>query len=377
MHDKKKVLVVFPHTPNPRMIKRVKALLTNYDVHVIYWDRDLGTKKINQLPDEAVVTVFKRKANEGSPLKRLGTTFSVMKKVISAAKELSPDILYLSKTDMLFAGVIYYKLFRRNSVLIYEVSDLHTLMIDVQRKFYKKLISKILKKVEELLCRTISLLVVTSENFYEKFYKDMIPKDKVLFIPNTPDSSVFNNFQRKAHEKFTVGFIGAIRYAEQIEMLIDASVEADVNVFIAGGGKDYLRIKEYAKNYENVEVYGEYKYEEEIKQLYERVDCIYSVYDVKLTNVQIALPNRLYEAAYTATPLIVSKNTYLGELVESYEIGKTISPDSKSELIETLLYFKQDSGYTKSFEEKAKVFKGDWDLNKYNKNLLDAIGNIN
>ena len=154
MNDKKKVLVVFPHTPNPRMIKRVKALLTKYDVHVIYWDRDLGTKKINQLPNEAVVTVFKRKANEGSPLKRLGTTFSFMKKVISAAKELSPDILYLSKTDMLFAGVIYYKLFRRNSILIYEVSDLHTLMIDVQRKFYKKLISKILKNSLRLKLKT-------------------------------------------------------------------------------------------------------------------------------------------------------------------------------------------------------------------------------
>jgi len=375
--SKKKLALIFPHIPNPRMIKRVKALLTNYDVHVIYWDRDLGNKKINELPNNVKFTIIKKKANEGSPLKRIRTTYSVIKAVISIAKEVSPDILYISKTDMLLAGFLYRKLFSRKCNIIYEVSDLHTLMIDSQSKLLSKFISKVLIKVEEILCRSVSLLIVTSENFYEKFYKDMIPKDKVLFIPNTPDSSVFNNFQRKVHEKFTVGFIGAIRYADQIEMLIDASVEANVNVFIAGGGKDYSRIKDYAKNYENVEVYGEYKYEEEIKHLYERVDCIYSVYDVKLTNVQIALPNRLYEAAYTATPLIVSKNTYLGDLVEGYEIGKTISFDSKSELIETLLYFKQASGYTKRFEEKVKVFKRDWDLNKYNKNLLDAIGNIN
>lgn len=377
MNDRKKVLVVFPHTPNPRMIKRVKVLLTKYDVHVIYWDRDLGNKKINELPKEAKVNVIKRKANEGSPLNRIGTTVSVIKDVISIAKALSPEILYLSKTDMLFAGTIYHKLFRRNSKLIYEVSDLHTLIIDVQSKFHKKLISKILKKVEEILCKSVSLLVVTSENFYEQFYRKMILKDKVAFMPNTPDPEVFNGFQRKTHDVFTVGFIGAVRYADQLEMLIDVSYEANVNVFIAGGGKDYVRIKEYAKSYKNVEVYGEYRYEEEIKGLYERVDCIYSVYDTKLTNVQIALPNRLYEAAYTATPLIVSKNTYLGELVEKYQIGITISFDSKTELIETLLYLKQNSGYLKSIEEKAEVFKNDWNLSKYNRNLLDAIGNIN
>lgn len=377
MSIRKKILVVFPHTPNPRMIKRVRSLLTKYDVHVIYWDRDLGNKKINELPDDVTVTVIKRKANEGSPLKRIGKTFGVIKEVISIAKGLSPDILYLSKTDMLFAGTIYHKLFKRNSKIIYEVSDLHTLMIDEQKTPYRKFISKGLKKVEKTLCRSLSLLIVTSENFYEQFYKNMISKDRVVFMPNTPDPEVFNGFQREPHDVFTVGFIGSVRYAEQIKMLIDASYEANINVFIAGGGKDYIRIKEYANSYKNVEVYGEYRYEEEIKELYERVDCIYSVYDTKLTNVQIALPNRLYEAAYTATPLIVSKNTYLGELVEKYQIGKTISSDSKTELIETLLYLKQDSGYLKSIEEKAKVFKNDWNLSKYNRNLLDAIGNIN
>lgn len=372
-NSRKTILVIFPHTPNPRMIKRVRALLTIYDVHVIYWDRDLGNKKINELPKEARVTVIKRKANEGNPLKRIGTTIRVIKEVISIAKEILPEILYLCKTDMLFAGVLYQKLLGRNSKLIYEVSDLHTLIIDNHCEIHKKLISVILKKVEKLLCKSISLLVVTSEYFYEQFYYEIIPKNKVVFMPNTPDPVIFEDFERKTHDNFTVGFIGAVRYAEHIEMLIDASIEANVSVFIAGGGKDYLRIKEYSKHLANVEVYGEYQYEDEIRELYERVDCIYSVYDTKLINVQIALPNRLYEAAFTATPIIASKNTYLGELVEKYGIGETVSSNSKLELIRTLIKFKEDLDFFKSMEEKATIFKSDWNLDKYNKNLLEAI----
>lgn len=376
MNNKKKVLVVFPHIPNPRMIKRVKALITAYDVHVIYWDRDLGNKKTNELPMESKVTVIKRKSNEGNPLKRILITIGIIKDVVLIAKEISPDIMYLSKTDMLFAGFLYQKLVKTNTRLIYEVSDLHTLMIDVQNKASKKLISLILKKVERSLCKSIVLLIVTSEYFYENFYKKIVSADKVIFIPNTPDLRVFENFERKTHEKFTVGFIGTVRYAEQLEMLIDASIETNINVFIAGGGIDYLRIKKYAKNLDNVEIYGEYEYDQEIKELYERVDCIYSVYDTKLTNVRVALPNRLYEAAFTATPIIVSKNTYLGELVEKYEIGKTVSSNSKLELIALLSELKEDIKYIKALEKKTTHLKSIWNLNDYNKKLLVAIENI-
>lgn len=373
---KKKLLVVFPHTPNPRMIKRVKALLINYDVHVIYWDRNLGNKKVNELPKESKVTVIKRNANEGSPIKRLGATISVIREIISIAKRLEPDVLYLSKTDILFAAVLYKKITKKSVRLVYEVSDLHTLMVDEQKKIYKKLISKLIKKTEKSLCKSIELLIVTSEFFYNQFYQSFVSEDKVVFMPNTPDPFVFDGFHRKSNDKFTVGFIGAIRYAEQLEMLIDASIEANINVLIAGAGKDYLRIKEYAENYENIEVYGEYKYDEEIKELYERVDCIYSVYDAELTNVQIALPNRLYEAAFTSTPIIASKNTYLGDIVEKYDIGKTILFNSKTELIKVVSLLKEDPNYLKSIEEKSQLFMNDWDLNKHNKNLIKAIEKI-
>lgn len=372
----KRVLVVFPHTPNPRMIKRIKALLEKYEVYVIYWDRELGNKKNNRIPKEAKVKVIKRKSNEGNPLGRIGTTMSVIREIISITKGISPDAIYLSKTDVLISGFLYKYLVKKDTHLIYEVSDMHTLMIDKQKGIYKRIISLILNKLECFLSKSIALLVVTSEYFYQNFYINVVSKEKVLFIPNTPDPRVFDKFERKNNDIYTVGFIGSVRYASQLEMLIDISIETNINVLIAGGGRDFFRIKEYAEGFKNVEIYGEYEYESEIKSLYEKVNCIFAVYDTELTNVRIALPNRLYEAIYTNTPIIAARDTYLGDIVEKYQLGRIITHNNKFELIQAIKDIKSDSFYENKFIANNEELRRSWSLKTYTNELLDRIDEI-
>lgn len=371
--DKEKMLLVFPHLPNPRMIKRINALKADYKLEVIYWDRGISTGKVNQIPEKVKTTVIKRKANEGYPLRRIGTTLRVMVDVFGTMKRLKPNYLYLCKTDMLAIGVFYKILMDKKVSIIYEVSDLHSLMVDKQNTILKRIISGILKTMEKILCKYIQLLVVTSECFYIYFYKEFLDETRVIFIPNTPDQRVFTGFKRRKNDTYTVGFIGTVRYAKQLEMLLDVSEEIGVNVLIAGNGKDYKRILEYSKNMENVEIYGGYEYIEEIKSLYEKVDCIYSVYDAEKRNVQIALPNRLYEAVYTDTPIIAAKETYLGELVDKYGIGKTISYNCDYELAEVLRDLKNNREYTVQIARNTSRLKNIWNLEVYNKQLLDAI----
>jgi hypothetical protein len=65
-------------------------------------------------------------------------------------------------------------------------------------------------------------------------------------------------------------------------------------------------------------------------------------------NNKVALPNKLYEAMYFKVPIITSKETYLGELVEKYDIGKCIECCS-DELLEILNKFDCDM-YINSFD---------------------------
>jgi|GEM_PF-338553 len=375
--EKKKIIILFPHAPNPRMIKRIDALKNDFNVQVIYWDRGTGNDKKNEIPAIIERKVIIRKGNEGNPLGRIGTTLQVMRDAIKFIKKNKPDFLYLSKTDMLMVGVIYKKFFNRNTKIIYEVSDLHTLIIDPQRKFFKKIVSYLLNRIERILCKSIRLLVVTSEYFYKYYYRDFVDSKKLLFIPNTPNPEVFKNFSRKKNKVFTIGFIGAVRYGKQLEMLIDAAQECNVNVLIAGIGVDYNRILQYANGKEFVEVYGAYIYEKEIKSLYERVDCVYSVYDASMKNVQIALPNRLYEAVYTTTPIIAAKNTYLGEIVEENNIGISVKYDDFSDLVNAINNLKNNEGLIESFIDNSMRLKETWVLEQYNLKLRNMINNYN
>lgn len=370
---KDKIIILFPHLPNPRMLKRINALKEEYIVEVIYWDRGLGFEKINQIDPTIKKKVIQKKANEGNPLGRIRTTIKVLLDALKFIRNSKPKYLYISKLDMLSVGFIYKHFFNSSVELIYEVSDLHSLVIDKQKNVTKKVVSVALYKTEKLLCKNLLLLVVTSEYFYKNYYSEFVEESKVLFIPNTPNQAVFNGFSRKKNNKFTIGFIGSVRYAKQLKMLIDAAEISDVNVFIAGKGVDYKNIREYAKGKSFVEMYGEYEYENEIKSLYEKVDCIYAVYDASLKNVQIALPNRLYEAIYTCTPIIATKDTYLGELVERLEIGKNINYTNITELVEAINQLKSNESLIKSIEAKEENLKEKWVLERFNKKLLEAI----
>lgn len=373
MKDKKSMIILFPHLPNPRMIKRINALKQVFNIEVIYWDRETESQKINNIPSGIQTNVIRRRANEGNPLRRIGTTLKVIKDSLKIIRQNKPQQLYISKLDMLLVGILYKRFFDKSVDITYEVSDLHSLVIDNHQNIKKRIISKIIKGIEKFLCKDIKLLVVTSDYFYKCFYKDFIDEDRVIFIPNTPNPSVFSSFERKQNKKFTIGFIGAIRYAEQIEMLINVGKKCDVNILIAGKGVDYNRIKEYSKNKNYVSIYGEYEYEQEIKKIYEKVDCVYSVYDASLRNVQIALPNRLYEAIYTNTPIIAARNTYLGEIIEKEQIGEVIMYDNSQELVDKINILKNDENRTNNISKKMDILKKKWILTEYNKKLIEKI----
>ncbi|CAM4161104.1 glycosyltransferase [Lederbergia lenta] len=372
-NNKDKILLLFPHIPNPRMLKRINALKENYKLEVIYWDRGINFDRRNHILPTIKENVILRNANEGNPLKRVGTTIKVMIDALKLIRRAKPMYLYISKTDMLLIGYIYKRFFNNNVEIVYEVSDIHSLMIDEQKIISRKIISKILNKIEKFLCKNIKLLIVTSEYFYKYYYQNFIEAKKTLFIPNTPDPTIFKNLKRKENKRLTIGFIGIVRYAEQIEMLIDAAELTDVEVFIAGKGIDYERVKKYARGKEYVQIYGEYEYDKEIKLLYEKVDCIYSVYNASMKNVQIALPNRLYEAIYTQTPIIVAKDTYLGELVEEYNIGETIQYNDIKDLVEVINSLKDDERKIKGIKNNMSHLSNKWILENFNKELINAI----
>jgi glycosyltransferase involved in cell wall biosynthesis len=353
------------------MDKRINLLKKHYDVTLIYWNRE--TLKIWELQHKDIETKEIRiKAHYTNPLKRIVPTCIFAIKVVKYLIGIKPNIIYTENIDMLSICNIYCIL-GRNIKIIYEIADLNKLIIDKPVSIAEKVLKNILVTIEKHLFKKVDLLILTSKKFYDVYYKKFIDKEKVLFMPNIPDINVFNSYIKKNSGRFTVGFIGAIRYKDQMKMLIKASEACGINILFAGEGLDD-EIKKICIGKKYIEYYGRYNYKSEIAQLYSKVDCIYSVYNAELNNVKVALPNKLYESIFCALPIIVAKGTYLAELVEKLGVGIAVDHKDLVELKGALLRLANDKEYYNSKVEACYKYKREIDISKYNELLLSKIG---
>ena len=371
--NRKKIVFVLGKYPDPRLKKRINSAKKIGKVSIISWD--MRSVNFDYIDEEVDFYPVKIKANRTNPLKRILPTFKFIFKAEKKLFKLSPDILHVENIDMLLVASIYY-LFKKNKpMIIYEVADLHRLVIDNQKSIPGRFIKIVLRKLERCLCKKISILIITSEKFYDVYYSNFVDKNKVVFMPNMPDLKAFSNYKKKTDGKFTIGFIGNIRYKEQMKLLINSTSGKDVNVLFAGFSYDN-EIELYCSGKGYVKFYGKYNYDRDISNIYGQVDCVYAVYDADNNNVKVALPNKLYESIYCELPIIVAKNTYLSELVENMGVGVAVSHKSKKELEEAIEKLANDKDYYGKLVEACQRYKKDIDYSKYDKKLLDKINGI-
>ncbi len=257
--------------------------------------------------------------------------------------------MYTVSLDTLLIAA-FYRFFHRRTRIVLEIADVRETFLKGDGGIRRKLISGL----EKRLYPKVQLLVLTSEQFYHHYYNRYFPIEKVAVVPNVPDLSAFRDYKRKQSGPFTVGFIGGIRYLDQMKMLVDAAEVTGVRVLFAGAGgttNDMEAITSYCQGKSHVDFTGKYHYDQDIARLYGMVDCVYAVYDADNPNVRIALPNKLYEAAYCGLPIIVARGTYLAEVVERNGLGYVVDHREETELVE--LFKKLNTEETED-NERAK-----------------------
>lgn len=361
-----KICFMQMHIPNPRTNKRIAVAKQVGDVSVICVRRatqDIWEPVHTDVPHYTFPLDI---PTSKEIVKRyfVGRRFSSLayKKLL----EIKPDVLYIGGLDMLCIACKYKR--NHNCRIIYEVADLRECFIEIPRSLKSKLMRSILSCIEKTSFVEVDYLALTSMKFYDIYYRNLIDKSRVIFVPNTPDVSVFENYQHKRGGDFTVGFIGGIRYLKQMKMLVNATEIVGCKVLFAGAGgsdNDYKSITEYCSKKPHVTFTGKYDYIAQIADLYSLVDCVYAVYDANNPNVKIALPNKLYESVLCGLPIIVAKNTYLSEVVETLGIGCSVASESQSELVECIRSIMNPEKYTQIAEccrmSTEKLCNNEWE----------------
>ena len=366
--SKAKIVYLLGFVPNPRFNKRIDAAKGEFDVALICWAKS-DSSTFRNVHEGIGSRVIHIPANAFDPVARMRPYVTFAKRAISVLRSEKPDIIHLQGLDMLILACWYKRRFDKNVRIVYEVADLHRLLVDEQVGVKRRAFAECVAFFERQCAPLVDKLIVTSERYYDVCYSRFYAKDQILFIPNAPSRKAFEGYVPKEHGRdFTVGFIGGIRYPDEIRMLIAAAKQAGVKVFLAGVevGDE---IRKLSEREDHVEYFGMYDYDTQITELYGRCDVIYSVYPASMKNVRVALPNKLYESMMCGLPLLVAKETYVGDLVEEWEVGIAVQYDSVEELSEALDLLKSNctmyEGFHSNCLRKACEFNEDTFAMKY------------
>ncbi len=359
----RRAAILLDFLPNHRFTKRIEFEKNLFDLHLICRNRGIDDRTMTGA-DGYTVHEFNIKSS-GNPVTRLPQYFLYARKARKLLDSIRPELIHVQGVDML--KIAYgYKKKHADVKVIYEVGDLHKLIVDRQTNPVLKIVQSFLLRKDRRYASCCDMLIVTSMKFYEDYFSAFIPEEKLLYMPNVPDLKSFASYKRKTDGPFTVGFIGNVRYRKQIRNLIDAGDALNIHLLIVGYEAEPREIEALCKDKPNIEQSGRFDFDSQVAELYGKCDVMYSIYDADMKNVTVALPNKLYEAVYCEMPLIVAKDTYLAQIVDDWGVGVAVDHREPDELIQALDRLRNDRDFYDSIVENCKKHKAEIDLQMYN-----------
>ncbi|MDL2346076.1 glycosyltransferase [Campylobacter hyointestinalis] len=354
-----KILFLLSHQPNPRFIKQINFLSQKSEVGVVYFNRDYMKDLSNEYMQHCFININIGNISNGNYVKRIVIYFKMIKRLYGVLLYNKSDILIVNNIDILIIFKICTCFSKTNTKIILEISDL------LGYNYKDNFKSKIIRFIERYAFRYVDKLIVTSPKFYDMYYKKIFKKDYFVLENKPLLNMIPSKVEKINNKKRIIGIVGLLLQGKPYKALFDTVKDDErFEVHIYGKGIYEYLIKEYSKIYKNIKYFGEYNFFKDSAKIYSSIDILYMSYDTTSWdsfNNKIALPNKFYEAMYFGVPIITSRETYLGELVEKYKIGRTIKCCDNSEILNALISIDLNQ-ISKNFDRISKdVYLGDND----------------
>lgn len=241
----------------------------------------------------------------------------------------NPDIniVYAWNFDiaLLFRLATFFS--KRRYKFIYDVGDIKSILLS------NSFTGKILRKFEQFILINTDYLCVTSEdfitNYFDKYYnfeaKIHVLENKVypLFA-----QKIIKNKLNKIPDgsKWKIGLTGLFRCNISLQLLSELSTRLPENIEIILAGRPEKHVKEMfdrLTRLENTTYVGEYKYPDDLPNIYSKINIIWSADFSELPlNSKWLLPNRIYEAGLFSIPqLCFWDNEAISKYIKALNIG--------------------------------------------------------
>lgn len=208
-------------------------------------------------------------------------------------------------------------------------------------------------------------------------YKEFLPDYdyKVVHNYTEVDSAILKRISNRDRtgEKINISFIGYVRFYEMAKKLLLLFKDDErFSVSFVGMGAEPLRAFCEENGIENAIIVDKFSPEQTV-DFYEKCDIINNLYGNNSNYLDYALSNKLYYAAQLNIPILMSENTYSGEIAEKYNLGFTWNPDGEKatdKLYELFTSFDKDKCRAGSCEFLQDVIKETGEFKKMIKEFL-------
>jgi len=349
--------------PDPRVYKEAKSLTKlGHSVTILCWDRaGEYTDKPKEIIDGINIVRFFGNTKYGSGYKQAFKFLNFKDDVYNYIKDKNFNAIHCHDFDGLFIGYAINKKLKLK--LVYDEHDLFNLYFYDRRGIVNKLISNFIVIREKQMLKLVDTHIVVTPKMAELYEK--ISK-KVVVVNNAPYKDLFKNIEKTESNKLRIGFIGSVRYYDEMKVLVDIcqKYKDDVEVIICGRGIHSDKLAEYSKDLSNVKIKGAYNIKQ-LEELYRNIDVTYAFYPGNTAT--ISMPNKFYESVITETPIIANRDTEFGYEVDKNKLGYGITEKNLSqELGKAIDKLVKDKNEKKNIVENMRNFKENcfWESNE-------------
>lgn len=313
-------------------VEKEAATLSNagMEVTVLAWDRR------RRLQAEERGEFLVRRVRAGNAGSNSGFFLNLPRfylGLLGSARRARPEIVHAHDLDTLLPAVLISKLM--GARLVY---DAHEHYAEMVKGDVPTVVSRLLDRLERALVPNAELIIAANERI-ARYLRDWYQGIMVVVMncidapPSLPEPATHG---RKELVIFHGGSLEPLRY---IEELMEA-VERDprLRFIVAGRGRLVDMVREASLRCSRIEFLG-YVDKDKVYELTRTADAVTVLMDPMNKNNQIGTPNRLYEAMALGVPVLASKGTLAGEIVEKEGCGIAIawSPKEFEAAIELLL----------------------------------------
>ena len=328
------IVFILTSSVNTNSIKRIDEFVAKgYNVKAYGFKRDLDVPNKSKNVDIKILGSYK---NDLSYYKRCAIIYRGIRRVLKETRE-RQSVYYLIGLDV----AMFFRLQSRKPYIFEEADLVHT-------NFKQTLLKNVYERIDKSVIHHSLLSVFRSEGFLKYHFGKQVPEN-VHVISNRLNVGIkdFDIIPKQPidMDHVKIGYVGFIRYksiANFAKVFCKKFPQHEFHFWgtftTEGAKRTFAELEQFSNCY----FHGPFKSPDDLSRIYSQFDLVLSTYDISSENVRYAEPNKIYEAIYFDTPIIVSSGTFLAEKVRRLGIGYDIDALDEAAITEFVRHLNKD-----------------------------------